>query len=82
MQATTKTKLRRTLRFLIAVASGVALGLGAFLVWFTVEWADAWGGEPDLAPGFGFLAAGAGLFMAQRSLRPRRLEPADTDDRS
>jgi hypothetical protein len=81
MTATNHLGLRRILRFLTTLAGVVAFALGGFLMWFATAWADAWGGEADLAPGLGFLAAGAALLTAQRLLRPRRSEPAGTGDR-
>ena len=81
MTPTNKLSLRRILRFLTTLAGIVAVAFGGFLVWFAAAWADAWGGEADLAPGLGLLAAGAALLTAQRLLRPRRSGSPGTGDR-
>jgi pilus assembly protein TadC len=71
MKSSTRTILKRIATVAAAATGSLLIAFGLFALWFAMAWADAWGGDADLAPGLGFLGAGATVIVAMIWMRKR-----------
>jgi hypothetical protein len=71
MKSSTSTNFKRIATVAAAVTGSLLIAFGLFALWFATSWADAWGGEADLAPGLGFLGAGTAVIVAMIWTRKR-----------
>lgn len=78
MKPSTRNILAKTATVAAAVFGSLLIAFGLFALWFATSWADAWGGEADLAPGLGFLGAGTAVIVAMIWMRKRNRDRRST----
>ncbi len=71
MNPSIRTFLAKLATFAAATIGTLCIAYGLFVLWFTTSWADAFGTEPEVVPGYVLIGIGSAVIVAMIVLRSR-----------
>ena len=71
MNPSIRTFLGKLATFAAATIGTLCIAYGLFVLWFTTSWADAFGTEPEVTPGYVLIGIGSTVIVAMIWMRKR-----------